>query len=126
MSDARVIADIASIPPPQLPTAATHLPRPPIAAQLASTARATCIPSDLLQEARRNKQPSGNRVGHATVGPVRSAPREGAACWGGGGGSDEGKLCERAGEAEAAVGGGGGARAEQRVGAAGWGRTQLG
>ena len=50
MSDARVIADIASIPPTQMPTAASHPPRPSIAAQLANIARATCAPSLLLRE----------------------------------------------------------------------------
>ena len=43
MSDARVIAEIASTPQSQLPTAASRLPRPSIAAQLASIARATCM-----------------------------------------------------------------------------------
>ena len=38
------------LPPPQLPTAAAHLPQPSIAAQLSSIARATCVPSDLLRE----------------------------------------------------------------------------
>ena len=50
MSDARVIADIASIPPPQMPTDESHLPSPSIAAQLANIARATCDPSHLLRE----------------------------------------------------------------------------
>ena len=50
MTDARVIADIASIPPTPMPTAESHLPSTSIATQLANIARATCAPSLLLRE----------------------------------------------------------------------------
>ena len=50
MSDAQVVAGIASTPPPPPPTAAAQLPQPSIAAQLASIAHSTCVPNDLLRE----------------------------------------------------------------------------
>ena len=50
MSDAQVVAGIASTPPPPPPTAAAQLPQPSIAAQLASIARSTYAPNDLLRE----------------------------------------------------------------------------